>query len=97
MSSILRVGFIGAGRMANLHAGLIADEPDVRIVAAADIDAAKAGAFVFADHRAMLDATPGIDGVYICTPTTTHAAIGLDCVERVRGMYVEKPLDLDST
>jgi predicted dehydrogenase len=101
MSSTLRVGFIGAGRMANLHAGLIADEPDVRIVAAADIDAAKAGAFVtrwggaaFTDHRALLEQTP-LDAVYICTPTTQHAAIGLDCLEFGVALYVEKPLDLD--
>ena len=101
MSSTLRVGFIGAGRMANLHAGLIADEPDVRVVAAADIDAAKAGAFVtqwggvaFTDHRAMLEQTP-LDAVYICTPTTQHAAIGLDCLEFGVALYVEKPLDLD--
>lgn len=101
MSSTIRVGFIGAGRMANLHAGLIADEPDVRIVAAADIDAAKAGAFVtrwggvaFTDHRALLEETP-LDAIYICTPTTQHAAIGLDCLEAGAALYVEKPLDLD--
>ncbi|MFO7632460.1 MAG: Gfo/Idh/MocA family oxidoreductase [Caldilinea sp.] len=101
MSSTIRVGFIGAGRMANLHAGLIVDEPDVQIVAAADIDAARAGAFTtkwggaaFTDHRAMLEQTP-LDAVYICTPTTQHAAIGLDCLEFGVALYVEKPLDLD--
>lgn len=98
----LRIAFIGVGRMAHLHAGHLQHEPDVTIVAATDADATQAGRFAaqwggqaFADHRAMLDATPDLDGVYICTPTITHAAIGLDCVERVRGMYVEKPLDLD--
>lgn len=101
MSSTLRVGFIGAGRMANLHAGLIAGEPDVRIVAAADIDADRAHAFTatwgggaFTDHRALLEQTP-LDAVYLCTPTTQHAAIGLDCLESGAALYVEKPLDLD--
>lgn len=98
----LRVAFIGVGRMAHLHAGHLESEPDVAIVAAADADpalatqfAAKWGGQAFTDHRAMLDAVPELDGIYICTPTITHAAIGLDCVERVRGLYVEKPLDLD--
>ncbi len=101
MTSNLRIGFIGAGRMANLHAGLISDEPDVQIVAAADIDAVRASAFVakwggaaFTDHRAMLEQTP-LDAIYICTPTTQHAAIGLDCLEFGVALYVEKPLDLD--
>lgn len=101
MTSKLHIGFIGAGRMANVHAGLIALEPDVRIVAATDIDAARAEAFAtkwggaaFTDHRAMLEQTP-LDAVYICTPTTQHAAIGLDCLEFGVALYVEKPLDLD--
>lgn len=101
MTSKLRIAFIGAGRMANLHAGLITMEPDVQIVAAADIDAARAEAFAakwggaaFTDHRAMLEQTP-LDAVYICTPTTQHAAIGLDCLEFGVALYVEKPLDLD--
>lgn len=101
MTSKLRVGFIGAGRMGNLHAGLIADEPDVEIVAAADINLACAEAFVqkwggkaFADHRAMLEKTP-LDAVYICTPTRAHANVGLDCLEYGVALYVEKPLDLD--
>uniref|UniRef100_A0A7C1FT85 Gfo/Idh/MocA family oxidoreductase n=1 Tax=Caldilinea aerophila TaxID=133453 RepID=A0A7C1FT85_9CHLR len=101
MTSKLRVGFIGAGRMGNLHASMIADEPDVEIVAAADIDLSRAEAFAqkwggkaFADHHAMLEKTP-LDAVYICTPTRAHANIGLDCLEYGVALYVEKPLDLD--
>ncbi len=99
-STKIRVGFIGAGRMAHLHAEHLQQEPDVRIVAAADIDARKRrrlskwGGVAFTDHRAMLEQTP-LDAVYICTPTTQHAAIGLDCLESGVALYVEKPLDLD--
>ncbi|MBE2236242.1 MAG: Gfo/Idh/MocA family oxidoreductase [Caldilineaceae bacterium] len=101
MTTKIRVGFIGAGRMANLHANLIAKEPDVQIAAAADADAARSAAFVqkwggvaFSDHRAMLEQAR-LDAVYICTPTTHHAAIGLDCLPYGVALYVEKPLDLD--
>jgi predicted dehydrogenase len=101
MTTNLRIGFVGAGRMANLHAGLIADEPDVQIVAAADIEGARADLFVqrwggaaFTDHRTMLEQTP-LDAVYICTPTTQHTGIGLDCLEFGVALYVEKPLDLN--
>lgn len=101
MTTKIRVGFIGAGRMAHLHANLIAEEADVQIAAAADVDAARGAAFVqkwggvaFSDHRAMLEQAP-LDAVYICTPTTQHAAIGLDCLSYGVALYVEKPLDLD--
>ena len=101
MTSSLRIAFIGAGRMANHHAGFLAQEPDVAIVAAADIDRARAEAFTakwggtpYPDHGAMLDAG-GIDAVYICTPTGSHALLGLDVVERNLPLFVEKPLDLD--
>ena len=43
--SLLRVAFIGVGRMAHLHAGHLASEPDVTIVAAADADPALAANF----------------------------------------------------
>ncbi|MCB0043603.1 MAG: Gfo/Idh/MocA family oxidoreductase, partial [Caldilinea sp.] len=61
MTSSIRIAFIGAGRMANHHAGFLQQEPDVAIVAAADIDRARAEAFAakwggtpYPDHRAML-------------------------------------------
>ncbi|MBK8047465.1 MAG: Gfo/Idh/MocA family oxidoreductase [Anaerolineales bacterium] len=101
MTRKLRIGFIGAGRMANEHAGLIHTEPDVDFVAASDTDAGRAEAFAakwgcvaYTDHRLMLE-RERLDGVYICTPTPEHAAAGLDCAEHGVAMYIEKPLDLD--
>jgi predicted dehydrogenase len=99
--SIIRVGFIGAGRMAHVHANLIKSEPDVKIVAASDHGSGRAhdfartwGATAFSDYRRLLDETQ-LDAVYICTPTHSHAEIGLACAERNLHMFVEKPLDLD--
>ncbi len=101
MSTKLRIGFIGAGRMAHVHAEQIANEPNVQIVAAADHGSGRAhdftarwGATAFSDYRTMLDSV-AIEAVYICTPTTTHVEIGLACVERGLHLYIEKPLDLD--
>ncbi|MBW7883389.1 MAG: Gfo/Idh/MocA family oxidoreductase [Caldilineaceae bacterium] len=101
MTARFRIGFIGAGRMANIHAGHLQLEHDVTIVAAADIDADRAAGFTaqwggaaYTDHRAMLDHEE-LDAVYICTPTATHARLGLDAAERDLHLFVEKPLDLD--
>lgn len=100
-SGTLRIGFIGAGRMARLHATLIQDEPGVSIVAASDHGSGRSaeftrafGAAAFSDYRRLLDETQ-LDAVYICTPTHSHAEIGLACAERNLHMFVEKPLDLN--
>lgn len=97
----LRIGFIGSGRMAHVHAEQLRHESDVQIVAAADHGSGRShdfhthwGATAFSDYRQMLD-TVEMDAVYICTPTTTHAEIGLDCVERGLNLFIEKPLDLN--
>jgi predicted dehydrogenase len=103
MSAKIRIGFIGAGRMAHLHARLIAQEADVWIAAASDHGSGRAaelaaihGGRAYSDYRRLLDETP-LDAVYICTPTTTHAEIGLACAERNLHIFCEKPLDLDLT
>ncbi len=97
----LHVGFIGAGRMAHLHAGFAHNEPDVQIVAACDNGSGRAADFTqlygsraYSNVEKMLDENE-LDAVYICTPTPTHAALGLLCAERGIHLFLEKPLDLD--
>ena len=99
--SKLRIGFIGSGRMAHVHAEQLSHEPDVQIVVAADHGSGRANDFhtrwnatAFSDYHKMLDEV-AMDAVYICTPTTTHCEIGLACVERNLHLFIEKPLDLD--
>jgi myo-inositol 2-dehydrogenase/D-chiro-inositol 1-dehydrogenase len=104
MTSQLRIGMIGAGRMAHLHAELLIDnEPGVEIVAVfsrteehAALAAAEWDAKPYTDYRRLLDENE-LDAVYICTPTFIHVEIGLECAERGLHMFVEKPLDLDLT
>lgn len=98
---MIRIGFIGAGRMAHVHAGLLHEERDVGVMAACDHGSGRAGYFTrdwgaaaYSDYRRMLD-EQALDAVYICTPTRTHAEIGLECAERGLAVFVEKPLDLD--
>lgn len=97
----IRIGFIGAGRMAHVHAGHLNAETDVQIVAACDHGSGRAqefalehGASAYSDYRTMLDEQT-LDAVYICTPTATHVEIAQECVERDLHIFIEKPLDLD--
>lgn len=101
MADLISIALIGAGRMAHLHAEHLQHEPDVRIVAACDVDPARAQAFcarwggaAYCDHRDLL-AEQAPDAVYVCTPTPSHSAVGLDCVAAGAALFVEKPLDLD--
>lgn len=96
----IRIGLIGAGRMGNVHAGCLADIPEAKIVAVADMLPERAqnlvaqwGATAYTDYRAMLDGAP-LDAVYICTPTGVHAEHAIAVAERGLSFFVEKPLAL---
>jgi myo-inositol 2-dehydrogenase / D-chiro-inositol 1-dehydrogenase len=101
MPETIPIAFIGTGRMAHLHADHLQLEPDVRIVAACDEVGERTEAFCvrwggtpYRDHQQML-AHESPAAIYICTPTPSHARLGLDCLEAGAALFVEKPLDLD--
>ena len=99
---IVRLAMIGAGRIANVHAGAIGSNPDAALVAVADAIPAAAAAFAAkwrCEVRSLdaIAADRAIDAVLICTPTDTHA----DLIERFaragKHVFCEKPVDLDIT
>jgi predicted dehydrogenase len=96
----VRIGMIGAGRMANVHAGCLKDIPETRITAIADLLPERArdlashtGATVYSDYAEMLR-TENLDAVYICTPTNSHAQAAIDVAGHGLPLFVEKPLTL---
>jgi predicted dehydrogenase len=97
----LRIGLVGAGRMGNVHAALLHNEPDVHIVAVCDLLPERAqkmadewGGRAYTDYHEMLGAEE-LDAAYVCTPTYNHGEIALACVEKGLHLFVEKPLELD--
>jgi len=97
----VRLGLIGAGFVAGLHAGSLATLQGVEVAAVADplpdraeTLAAQVGARAYPDHRRMLDAEP-LDGVYICVPPFAHGPPELAVLERGLPLFVEKPLAID--
>lgn len=92
----MRVAVVGAGRMGQLHARLLASTEAVSdlVVADADADQAKAvaealGAQAFPDP---MDALDSVDAAVIATPTETHAALIKAAVGRGCPVLCEKPL-----
>lgn len=93
----LRVGIVGAGLIAGVHARCYAQVPGARVVAVADPVAAKArrladehAARAVDDLEALLDL--GVDVVDVCTPPPTHADLAVAALGAGRHVLCEKPL-----
>jgi predicted dehydrogenase len=94
----VRVGFIGAGGIANRHLNDLMGFDDVTVVALADpaFDRASAQAErcdgrAYTNYEEMLD-TEELDALYICVPPFAHGNIELAAIERQLPFFVEKPL-----
>jgi myo-inositol 2-dehydrogenase / D-chiro-inositol 1-dehydrogenase len=95
-----RVGFIGAGAVAERHARTLAGFPDVRIIGITDVSAERAaalgrqiGARSHADVAALLAAD--VDAVYVCVPPFAHGDAEEQVVAAGVPLFVEKPLARD--
>jgi predicted dehydrogenase len=93
----VRVGFLGAGFIAEHHvAGLAASGADVDVAAVWDPDSSRAvgfadrhGAVVADGEGALVDA---VDAVYVCTPTVEHPRLVRLAADAGRAVFCEKPL-----
>ncbi|MFO0895945.1 MAG: Gfo/Idh/MocA family oxidoreductase [Pirellulales bacterium] len=98
----IRIGFIGAGGMANSHMEAIvkiAEKQNLETLAVADCwkkraeDGAKltSAGKVFQDYRPLLDIKE-IDYVTIATPEHWHCQMTLDALDAGKAVYCEKPM-----
>lgn len=100
----IRIGFIGAGGMANGHMDSInaLKEPNnLEALAVADCwktradeGAKKVGGKPFTDYRQVLD-IPEIDYVTIATPEHWHSQMTIDAMDAGKAVYCEKPMTHD--
>lgn len=96
---MLKVGLLGAGRIAGVHATAISRHSGSRLVAVSDINMAAAEKIAAQYGAEARDTTailgdPSIDAVLIATSTDTHS----DLIERAtaagKAVLCEKPVDL---
>lgn len=99
--SSLRMAVIGVGALGRHHARILAQLPEVKLVAVVDPNegqgrkvAESAGTQWVADHRSLIDE---IDAVTIAVPTGFHFAVATDFLENGIHTLVEKPLAADLT
>ncbi len=97
----LKIGIIGTGWIAESHAIVYKQMPDVEIVAGADIIPGKAeeffkrvgieGARCYGHHTEML-AAEKLDAVSVCTYNSTHAECTIDSLKAGLHVLLEKPM-----
>ena len=98
MSSQLRIGIIGVGRIGLAHARTMLAQPGVRALVLADLDAGLAGRVakeLGATTCSIDDVFGRVDGVVIATPTSTHAELLIRSAEAGVPAFCEKPVALD--
>lgn len=94
----MRIGLIGAGAVAPLHARAAGLLPGVEMTAVCDLqpDAARAvaepiGAQSFTDYRDLL-ASGTTDAVIVNTPNSLHCEMSMDAAAAGQHVLVEKPM-----
>jgi myo-inositol 2-dehydrogenase/D-chiro-inositol 1-dehydrogenase len=99
--SVLRVALLGAGRIAQVHAQSVAENPDTELTWVCDpvADAARTlaehhGARWSAEPRDGIT-DPGVDAVLIASSTPTHVELLRSAVLADKKVFCEKPIDLD--
>lgn len=100
-SKKIKVGIIGTGWIADLHAQKYLEMPDVEIVAGADLIPGKAEAFFekhgisgvkcYPNHKELIDAGE-VDAVSVCTYNATHAECTIYALEHGVHVLLEKPM-----
>ena len=99
----VRVGIIGTGWIADAHIQAYLQQPDVEIVAGADLVPGKAAAFFkkhgvegvktdYKDGEEMVnDKSLKLDAVSICTYNRQHAPCAIEAMEAGVNVLLEKP------
>jgi myo-inositol 2-dehydrogenase/D-chiro-inositol 1-dehydrogenase len=103
MTNILNIGIIGAGRIGRVHAATVAYRiPSARILAIADVNlaaaqqvAAQFGIPTATDDPAAVLENPGIDAVFVCSSTDTHAQFTIAAAKAGKHIFCEKPIAHD--
>ena len=96
MSSKVKIGIIGTGYIAEVHAGVLARDERVQLAAVTDVLPEKAVRLA-GSHNGIAVGTPlevleRCDAVFITTPNTQHVSLALAAIETGKHVFCEKPL-----
>ncbi len=97
---MLKVGLIGCGFMGTMHINCYKNIADVEIVALADLRKENAeklaegtNAVIYGDGKDLIE-NADVDIIDICLPTYLHAEYAMAAMDKVKYLFVEKPVAL---
>ena len=95
---MLKVGLIGCGFMGAMHASCYKNIDGVHLAAVADVrrkkaEAAAGDAEIYADGFELIE-NADVDVIDICLPTFLHAKYALTAMDKVKYLFIEKPVSL---
>ena len=97
---MLKVGLIGCGFMGSMHANCYNNIDGVQVTAVADLRLEKAeelakisGAAIYTTGKELIEKAD-VDVIDICLPTYLHAEHALLAMDKVKYVFVEKPVTL---
>ena len=99
----MNLAIVGCGYVAEQYAATLAFHPELRLVAAYDLDASRMAAFarrhnVVAHHSlAALAANADVDLVLNLTSPRAHYAVTRECLAAGKHVYSEKPLGMTTS
>jgi predicted dehydrogenase len=97
---MIRIGFVGFGRMGITHLSILNTHPSVKVAAVCDQSGTMlklVGKHInlptYTDYRKMIDEA-GLDCVVISTPTDSHGEVIKSAIDKNLHIFVEKPFTL---
>jgi myo-inositol 2-dehydrogenase / D-chiro-inositol 1-dehydrogenase len=92
----IKIGFLGAGYIAGVHATILARDERVKVASVHDVDRERAEQFARSTGahvaHSSSEALAGCDAVYITTPNTIHDELAIFAVEAGNHVFCEKPM-----
>ena len=92
----IKIGIIGAGYIAGVHAGILAQDERVKMTSIFDVDdgaanklARSSGAVVAPNVSSLIS---NCDAVYIATPNTRHRELAIAAIREGKHVFCEKPM-----
>ena len=92
----IKIGFLGAGYIAGVHASILARDERVQLAAVHDVEKSRAEQLartVGADvAHSVAEVLATCEAVYIATPNTKHTELAILAAEEQKHIFCEKPM-----